>query len=207
MRARGALELPDAERPRRGHRAARAHGRAQARSNPVRAATTDRRRRLAVHAARGGARRSVAVAAPALSTVRLGCVRRDGGDRASRDRAVDARRAAAVRARAGDGDPAGRGLLPVFSANLRPVLGAATRRAGVDRARATKWRPAASAELATEYEPAFRVRFEGAAAAARACTSAARCSTASTASRGAVKDRCCTAPARSRCWGRRCATA
>ena len=62
---------------------------------------------------------------------------------------------------------AGRRVFPVLSAIRRPVLGAAARRTGQPPACPMKCRRAASASSPIEYDPAFRVRFEGAAAAAR----------------------------------------
>ena len=159
---RGGGELPHAQRPRGRHRAAAGDGRAQAARGALapRRRHRGRRRRCSCCSPSALATQSL-VARAVLSTHRLGRLRRHRHHRRSQRRARAAGGAAAVGARAGDVRAAGRGVFPVFPAVRRAVLGAAARRSRPTTGLSDEMSPGSISKLANEYDPAFRVRFEG----------------------------------------------
>ena len=140
----------------------------------------DRGRRLAVPAARRGARHAGAVArCRSIYSVVWGACAAIAMI-ADRNGALTTRRGgAALGARAGDVDSAGRRLLPVFPAGRRAVLGARARRSGDEPGCPTRCRPAASASSPSNTIRRFGCGSKALRRPAKPCTGAARCSTAS----------------------------
>ena len=206
---RGGAELPDAQRPRRRHRAAAGDGRAQAAGGALAPRRRHRGRRGAVPAARRGARHAVAGQRALLSTGRVGRLR---GDRADR-------RLAAARCRRARRCGCRRARWPCRSRWPSACFLFFPRVAGqfwaLQRGGAGDHRPVRRNVAGQHQQARHRIRpgisraFRGhAAAAARRCTGAARCSTTSTASPGAAMRVAGTTPARSsRCWASRCVIA